>query len=222
MTVQVKICGLRTTETLDAALDAGADFFGLVFYDPSPRSLPREQAARLVRHAAGRAKSVALLVDPTDAEVQAVIDEVNPDYLQLHGAESPERVREIRELAGRPVIKAIKVAAAQDAAAARTFDEAADLILFDAKAPEGGDAWLPGGNGIAFDWQALADVKDLDSFILSGGLDPDNVGQAIAQTGARMVDVSSGVERAPGEKDPGLVRRFVTIAKAAPATDGSS
>lgn len=222
MTVQVKICGLRTTETLDAALGAGADLFGLVFYEPSPRNLPREQAALLVRHAAGRAKSVALLVDPTDADVRAVIDEVNPDYVQLHGSESPARVREIRALAGRPVIKAIKVASARDAAAAHAFDEAADLILFDAKAPDGGDAWLPGGNGIAFDWQALAGAKDLDSFILSGGLNPDNVGQAIAQTGAHMVDVSSGVERAPGEKDPDLVRRFVNVAKAAPATEGSS
>ena len=221
MTVQVKICGLKTTETLDAALDAGADYFVLVFFERSPRSLPREQAAKLVRHAAGRAKSVALLVDPSDSDVQAIVDEVNPDYVQLHGSESPDRVREIKALARRPVIKAVKVDTAEDAQAAHSYDDAADLILFDAKTPEGGDAWLPGGNGIAFDWQALAGVKDLGSFILSGGLDPDNVGQAIAQTGARVVDVSSGVERAPGEKDPDLVRRFVKTAKFAPASNGS-
>ncbi|MCG8561027.1 MAG: phosphoribosylanthranilate isomerase [Hyphomicrobiales bacterium] len=222
MTVQVKICGLKTTETLDEALDAGADFFGLVFFERSPRNLRRDQAARLVQHAAGRAKSVALLVDPSDADVKAVADEVGPDYLQLHGSESPERVSEIKSIAGRPVIKAVKVATAEDAEDAHRYDDAADLVLFDAKAPEGGDAWLPGGNGIAFDWQALAGVKDLGAFILSGGLDPDNVGRAIAETGARVVDVSSGVERAPGEKDPDLVRRFVTAAKSAAAPNGSS
>ena len=155
MTVQVKICGLRTTETLDAALGAGADFFGLVFYEPSPRSLPREQAALLVRHAAGRAKSVAAAgrSGPTPT-CGLVIDEVNPDYVQAArlgvaraGPGDPGARRTSRDQGDQGRL------GCSDAAAAHAFDEAADLILFDAKAPDGGDAWLPGGNGIAFDWQ---------------------------------------------------------------------
>lgn len=219
MTVQVKICGVNTEQALDAALESGADFFGLVFYPPSPRCVSHRRAAELVRHAGGRAASVALLVDPDDDEVRSVIDAVAPDYVQLHGAESPARVGQIRALAGRPVIKAVKVATESDAALADSFAGSADLILFDAKPPKSGDGWLPGGNGVAFDWDALHGIRQRDGFILSGGLDPDNVSEAIGRTGARVVDVSSGVERAPGDKDPARIRRFVRAAKAVPARE---
>ncbi len=211
--MKVKICGLRTPESLDAALEAGADYFGLVFYPPSPRNVDFARAAELAALGRGRAKSVALLVDPDDAAVKRIADEVAPDFLQLHGGETPERLREIKHLTGLQIIKAIKVESAADAGAARGYDGAADLILYDAKEPEDADNTLPGGNGVPFDWQALMGVKGGRSFMLSGGLNPDNVVAAIAATGARAVDVSSGVESAPGEKDAELIRRFIAAAK---------
>lgn len=214
MTARVKICGLRTVETLEAALQAGADYFGLVFYRPSPRDVDMGTACALAAHGRGRAKSVALLVDPDDAAVERVIERLDPDLIQLHGTEPPERVRVIRRRVGRPVVKAIKVAQGSDAAAAAAYRDAADIILFDAKVPADATDALPGGNGVAFDWQALAGVSRDAGFILSGGLTPDNVQAAIEATGASVVDVSSGVERAPGDKDPELIRRFVTAAKA--------
>lgn len=215
MNIKVKICGLRTPESLDAALDAGADYFGLVFFGPSPRNVDHARAGALAAQGRGRAKSVALLVNPDDAAVKRIADEVAPDLIQLHGGETPERVREVKHLAGRDVIKAIKVENAADAAAARDYYGAADFILYDAKQPEDAIGALPGGNGLPFDWQALMGVKDRGSFMLSGGLDPDNVAEAIAATGARAVDVSSGVESAPGEKDAELIRRFIAAAKSA-------
>lgn len=213
MTVAVKICGIKTPAALDGALEAGADLFGLVFYPPSPRYLTPESARRLVERAAGRAKSVALLVDPDDELLREVMTLVDPDLVQLHGSEPPERVAAIRLMFGRPVIKAIKVADESDAEAALAFEQA-DYVLFDAKPPKGVDNPLPGGNGFAFDWRVIRGVTHRGDYILSGGLDADNVGQAIAVTGAPVVDVSSGVERAPGVKDPELMRRFVAAAKA--------
>ncbi len=213
MRVKVKICGLRTPESLAAALDAGADYFGLVFYPPSPRNVDYARASLLADQGRGRAKSVALLVDPDDAAVKRIADEVAPDLIQLHGGETPERLREIKALTGRQIIKAIKVESAADAAAARDYDGAADLILYDAKEPEDAGRTLPGGNGVPFDWQVLMGVKGGASFMLSGGLDADNVAAAIAATGAAVVDVSSGVESAPGEKDAELIRRFIAAAK---------
>lgn len=213
MSVKVKICGLCTPESLDAALEAGADYFGLVFYPPSPRNVDFSRARALAAQGRGRAKSVALLVDPDDAALKRIADEVAPDFLQLHGGETPERLREIKHLTGLQIIKAIKVESAADAGAARGYDGAADLILYDAKEPEDADNTLPGGNGVPFDWQALMGVKGGRSFMLSGGLNPDNVVAAIAATGARAVDVSSGVESAPGEKDAELIRRFIAAAK---------
>ncbi len=215
MDIKVKICGLRTPESLDAALDAGADYFGLVFYGPSPRNVGHARAAELAARGRGRARSVALLVNPEDAAVKRVADEVAPDLIQLHGSETPGRVREIKELTGREIIKAVTVENAADAAAARNYDGAADFILYDAKAPEGAGGALPGGNGVPFDWQALIGVKERGSFMLSGGLTCDNVAAALAATGARAVDVSSGVESAPGEKDADLIRRFIAAAKSA-------
>jgi len=152
------------------------------------------------------------MVDPDDALIETVMASANPDILQLHGEETPERVSEIGRRWGRPVMKAIKVETAEDARAAIGYRGAADLILFDARAPE--DSTRPGGNGAPFDWNALAGVDDKVRYILSGGLTPDNVAEAIRVTGAAVVDVSSGVESRPGEKDPDLIRRFLRAAKA--------
>ncbi len=215
MNAKVKICGIRTPEALEAALDAGADYFGLVFYGPSPRNVDHGMAHKLAEAGRGRARSVALLVNPDDDAVRRVVDEVDPDILQLHGKESPERVAHIKLLSQKPVMKAIPVASADDAAQAGAYEDAADMILFDAKAPDDLADTLPGGNGVAFNWQALSGVKGGMSFMLSGGLNPGNVASAISETGAAIVDVSSGVESAPGEKDPVLIRQFIAAAKPA-------
>jgi phosphoribosylanthranilate isomerase len=214
MPVDVKICGLKTTEMLDAALEAHADYIGLVFFSRSPRNVALTDAAALARRARGRSQIVALIVDADDAAIDAVTAEVRPDWLQLHGNESPARVRAIKALTGTRIIKAIKVATASDAATALEFITAADLILFDAKAPSASLGALPGGNGLAFDWQMLDGIKDRVRYMLSGGLHPGNVANAIRATGATAVDVSSGVESAPGEKDANLIREFVRSAKA--------
>jgi phosphoribosylanthranilate isomerase len=215
MNAKVKICGLRTPEALEAALDAGADYFGLVFYAPSPRNVDHDTAHKLNEAGRNRAKSVALLVNPDDDEMKRVLEEVDPDIIQLHGNESPERVAQIKRLANKPVMKAILVETAKDAATARAYDDTADIILYDAKAPKEATDALPGGNGVPFNWQALKGVKGHESFMLSGGLNPDNIAAAIAATGAPMVDVSSGVEKMPGEKDLDLIRQFISAAKSA-------
>ncbi len=215
MSIKVKICGLRTASAMAAALEAGADYVGLVFYEPSPRNVSLADANALAAMARGKASVVALLVDPDDEMVKRIADEVNPDIIQLHGSESPARVDQIRQLAQRPLIKAIKVGSADDVAQARAYC-AAEFILFDAKTPEAALDALPGGNGVPFDWEAFAGVEKSSNFMLSGGLNPDNVRLAIMTTHAPMVDVSSGVESAPGEKDPGLIRLFIAAAKAAP------
>jgi len=207
----VKICGLRTEAAIDAALDGGADYVGFVFFPPSPRNLTPEAAAKLTARARGRARIVALLVDPDDALIEHVIAAANPDMLQLHGDEASERVRAIRQRFGKPVIKAVKVKAQADVAEAGRYDGTADLILFDARPPVGADR--PGGHGATFDWSILQGAAH--PYMLSGGLTPGNVAEAIRSTGTRMVDVSSGVERAPGEKDTALIRRFLAAAKGA-------
>src|SRR5262245_673604 len=213
MTTTVKICGLRTEAALEAAIAGGADYVGLVFFPPSPRDIAPEAARPLAAKARGRARIVTLMVDPDDALIDTVVAAVDPDLLQLHGEESPERVAEVRRRWAKPVMKAIKVETAQDAKAALAYKGIADLVLFDARPPKGSP--LPGGNGVPFDWRALVGVKDEVAYMLSGGLTPDNVAAAIAVTGARIVDVSSGVEARPGEKDPELIRRFLLAAKAA-------
>jgi phosphoribosylanthranilate isomerase len=211
-TTKVKICGLKTEAALDAALAGGADYVGLVFFPPSPRNIAPAAASALAARARGRARIVALLVDPDDALIETVIAAADPDLLQLHGEETPERVAQVRRRWGKPVMKAIKVATAEDAQAAFDYGNAADLILFDARAPQ--DSTRPGGHGAAFDWRMLDGIKGRLAFMLSGGLTPDNVAEAIRITGATMVDVSSGVESRPGEKDPELIRRFLQAAKA--------
>ena len=214
MPVEVKICGLSTPETLDAAIAAGADLVGFVFFPKSPRNVTLEQAAALAARARGKAKIVTLVVDADDALLQAITPEVQPDLIQAHGAESPERIREIGRLTGKPIIKAIRVKDDSDIAAAAGYSAVANLILYDAKAPETLGNALPGGNGHAFDWGLLEGGKR-PAFMLAGGLTPENVAEAIRVTGAPVVDVSSGVESAPGVKDIGLIRKFIEAAKAA-------
>lgn len=214
MPAEVKICGLSTPETVAAALDAGADFVGLVFFPKSPRNVSLEQAAPLAGQARGRARIVALTVDADDALLRAITDKVRPDFIQAHGSETPERVSAITSLTGKPVIKAIKVGKTEDVSGASAYSEAASLILYDAKAPENLTGSLPGGNGHAFDW-ALLGGKRPPAFMLAGGLTPENVARAIAVTHAPIVDVSSGVETAPGIKDISLIRKFIEAAKAA-------
>ena len=215
----VKICGLSSAAALDAALESGADMVGFVFFDPSPRNLSSGQARALAGQVRGRAQKVALTVDVDDARLAAIVDALAPDILQLHGKESPERVRAIRARFGIPVMKAIGIAARPDLEKAEAYAQAADTLLFDAKpAPE---AVLPGGNGRAFDWSILSGFTADRPWMLSGGLDPANVMDALASTAARGVDVSSGVESAPGVKDPARIAAFVSAVRALSPRDPS-
>ena len=211
MTVKVKICGVRTPAILDAAATAGADLVGLVFFAKSPRHLTVEAGAALADAARGRVGTVAVMVDPDDALIDELAAKVRPDFLQLHGAETPERVAAVKARTGLPVIKAIPVAEAGDVLGAKAYADIADQILFDGKAPL--DAMLPGGNGVVFDWRML--TKARAPFALSGGLDAGNVAEAIRLTGASLVDVSSGVETAPGVKDETLITQFIQAARSA-------
>ena len=218
MTIAVKICGITDEPGLDAALAGGADYVGLVFFEKSPRNLSRP-AARTLRDRVPQdsaCRTVALVVDPTDADLAAIIYEVDPDLIQLHGHETLERVAAIRARFEKPILKAIPVARAADVDAGLAYlapGRLADILLFDAKPDP--NAALPGGNGLAFDWHMLDSIKNRTAFALAGGLTPENVAEAIVRTGAAIVDVSSGVEAAPGRKDPGLIRRFLQAAKGA-------
>jgi phosphoribosylanthranilate isomerase len=217
MSIEAKICGIKTDAALDTALEGGARYIGLVFFAKSPRHVDLATAARLAARARGRAKVVALTVDADDRLIEDIVAEVAPDIIQLHGHESPQRVAEVARLTKRPVMKAISVATEGDADTAFDYASADTLILFDAKPPSGPRA-LPGGNGLAFDWNLIARLKDRVPFMLSGGLTPENVAEAIRVTGATKVDVSSGVESAPGVKDPVLIRRFLQAVKTAKQT----
>ena len=213
MTIEIKICGLRSPEAVEAALAAGADLVGLVFFPPSPRHLSLEEGARLASRARGRASVAALTVDADDDLLAALIEAVSPDLLQLHGRETPARVTEIRRRFGRPVMKAVGVAEPGDLDAARAYMGVADRLLLDAKPPR--DATRPGGNGLAFDWRLLADLDLGGPVMLSGGLNAANVGQAIDVARPQGVDASSGVESAPGVKDPVRIASFVAAAREA-------
>lgn len=215
MPTDVKICGLSTSETVTAALVAGADLVGFVFFPKSPRNVSIATAKELARIARGKAKIVALIVDAEDALIDEITREVAPDLFQAHGGETPERIAEINRRSGRPVIKAIKIKSDADVAQAKAYETTAALILYDAKAPETLKNALPGGNGIAFDWTLVGSGKSLPAFILSGGLNPGNVAEAVKVTGAGIVDVSSGVEKSPGIKDIALIREFIAAAKGA-------
>lgn len=218
MTLAVKICGLSTPETLDAALDAGADTVGFVFHPRSPRNVGMERAAALVQRTARRARTVALIVDMTPHDARALCQCVKPDALQMHGRETPQDVAIMRAATGLTIIKAVGVAGPADVAAIAAYREVANLILIDAKPPKG--AAYPGGHGRPFDWSILAALDPGLGFMLSGGLTPDTVAGAIAQVrnlGVRLsgVDVSSGVETAPGVKDIARIRAFVAAARSA-------
>ncbi len=213
MSLLVKICGLKTPDALDAALEAGADLVGFVFFAPSPRHVSYEAARELGQRVEGRAAKVALTVDADDATFERIVAELSPDMLQLHGRESPEQVRVLKKKFDLPVMKAIPVQTADDLGAVAAYSKIADRLLFDARAPR--HATRPGGLGKAFDWTLLQNLDPGLPFMLSGGLDADNVAEALRITRAPGVDVSSGVERAPGEKDPDKIRIFVRAARAA-------
>jgi len=213
MTLLVKICGLKTADALDAALDAGADMVGFVFFKPSPRNVPLDVARTLGSRVNGRAKKVALTVDADDLVLAQVIDALKPDMLQLHGHETPERVGAVRQRFGLPVIKALPVETKDDLAAIKVYSDVSDMILFDARPPRG--ATRPGGLGRPFDWSLLRGLVPGQPFILSGGLNAQNVAEALMMTKVPAVDVSSGVERAPGEKDLDKIREFIQVARAA-------
>jgi len=209
--IRVKICGLRTAADMAAVVAAGAAYAGFVFFPKSPRHLTTDQARLLAFAAPPGLAKVALTVNADDAQLDAICDAVPLDMLQLHGTESPERVAQVRARYGLPVMKAVGVADEADLAALIEYSLAADQILIDAKPPKGAD--LPGGNGLAFDWRLLVGRKWLRPWMLAGGLTPENVADAIRLTGARQVDVSSGVETAPGVKDAGLMAAFVKAAQ---------
>jgi phosphoribosylanthranilate isomerase len=212
MSLLVKICGLSTRETLDVALDAGADMVGFVFFPPSPRHLSLEAGRDLGRQVKRRALKVALTVDADDATLDNIMDALSPDILQLHGKESVARLRDIKQRFGRPVMKAVPVAAAADLAVLPGYAAVADRILFDARAPK--DATRPGGLGAPFDWHLLENLDLKLPYMVSGGLDAGNVAEALRVTRAGGVDVSSGVESAPGVKDPQLIEAFIRAARA--------
>jgi phosphoribosylanthranilate isomerase len=213
MDVRVKICGLREEAHVAAAVEAGARYVGFVFFAKSPRNVTVGTAARLAATVPPGVAKVALVVDATDAELDAIVAAVPLDMLQLHGNESPDRVAGIRARFGLPVMKAVGIAGPEDVEKIALYGKVADQILVDAKAPKG--AAVPGGNGLAFDWTLIARKYWPCPWMLAGGLTPDNVAEAIRLTGARQVDVSSGVELAPGVKDAGLIRAFVAAAQAA-------
>ncbi|MCA1456152.1 phosphoribosylanthranilate isomerase [Bradyrhizobium sp. BRP22] len=212
MSLLVKICGLSTRETLDVALEAGADMVGFVFFPPSPRHLSLEVARELGRQAKGRAVKVALTVDADDATLENIVETLQPDILQLHGKEPVARVRDIRQRFGLQVMKVIAVETPADLAPLAGYAAAADRILFDARAPKG--ATRPGGLGAVFDWRVLEKLELDLPFMVSGGLHADNVAEAVRISRAGGVDVSSGVESSPGVKDADLIRAFIRAARA--------
>jgi phosphoribosylanthranilate isomerase len=207
--VKVKICGLSTAETMQAALDTGADFVGLMFFAKSPRNVSLQRAAELALQARGKAKLVTVTVNADDALLTSIAENVRPDFIQCHGDEVPERLHAIHRLTGISAYKVLKVRTAEHVAQAAAY-AAGPFIMFDAMPPEG--APLPGGNGLAFDWTILKNAPR--PFMLAGGLNPENVAEAIRVTSAEMVDVSSGVESAPGLKDPARIAKFIEAAKA--------
>ena len=211
--VRVKICGLRSAADVEAAATAGAAYVGFVFFARSPRGLDVPTAREAAMAAPEGLAKVALTVDAPDAELDRILESVPIDMLQLHGRESPERVTEIRARYGLPVMKAVGVAESGDLDALETYARVADQLLVDARPPPG--APLPGGNALAFDWRLIEGRRWAVPWMLAGGLTPDNVARAIRVTGARQVDVSSGVERSPGNKDSELILRFIAAAQGA-------
>ena len=206
MSLDVKICGLRTPEAVDAALAGGATHVGFIYFPKSPRNVTPDEAARLLAPVRGAVKAVAVTVDAEDAQLDEIVAVMKPDMLQLHGKESPERVLALKARYRLPVIKALSVSEAADLERLRPYLGTADRFLLDAKPPAGSE--LPGGNGVAFDWSILQKLEKGTDYLLSGGLTPANVGEALRQASPAGLDVSSGVESAPGVKDVGLIEAF--------------
>jgi phosphoribosylanthranilate isomerase len=209
----IKICGLSTPQTVAAALDNGADMIGFIFFPKSPRNVSVEQAALLRQAAHGRAKAVAVSVDASDAALDDIVAGMRPDMLQLHGHETPERVRDVKARFGLPVMKAISIRERADLDQIAPFIGIADKFLLDAKAPKGSE--LPGGNGVSFDWALLSALDPVLDYMLSGGLNAGNAAEALRISHAPGLDVSSGVESAPGVKDIGLIEEFFAAVSAA-------
>ena len=212
MQVQVKICGINSATAADSAVRAGAEFGGLVFFAKSPRHLTLEQAGPLAARMRGRLRLAALVVDESDDALAAIAQRIRPDFFQLHGKETPQRVAEIVARFGIPAIKALALAEPADLAKAAAYDDMAEMFLFDALPAEG--ATRPGGHGASFDWRMLKDQEIRRPWFLAGGLNPENVARAIEASGATRVDVSSGVESAPGVKSETRIAEFVAAAKA--------
>ena len=213
MAFDIKICGLKTDETLAAALAGGASHVGFIFFAKSPRYVEPVEAGRLRQSAVGRAKAVAVSVDADDAFLDRIVAEMRPDMLQLHGSESPARVAEVKARHGLPVMKAMAISEAADLERIKPCIGIADRFLFDAKPPKGSQ--LPGGNGVAFDWKLLAALDADVDYMLSGGLNAANVGDALRQANPPGIDISSGVESAPGVKDAALIEQFFRAVRAA-------
>ena len=213
MALDIKICGLSTAETFDAALDNGASHVGFIFFAKSPRNVSPEIAGRLRQAAKGRAQAVAVTVDASDAFLDAIVAAVEPDMLQLHGKETPERVAEVKARYGLPVMKAFSIREAQDFNAIEPYRGVANRLLFDAKPPAGSE--LPGGNGVSFDWRLLAGLDASVDYMLSGGLNAANIGDALRLANPPGIDISSGVESAPGVKDAALIENFFRAVRAA-------
>ena len=211
MAVRTKICGISTPEAVTAALEGGAAYLGFMFFEKSPRNLAPEAAWRLAQPVRGKAKVVAVLVDPSDAEADRIARILQPDLIQLHGKETPARARAIGHRTGAGIIKVLPVSEASDLAAAREFETVVEHLMFDTKPAR--DAERPGGSGQAFDWTLLSGRRFERPWFLAGGLDPWNLTEAVEQSGARLLDVSSGVERGAGLKDPALIRAFLDAAK---------
>lgn len=211
MALGVKICGVNTTVAVESAISGGAALIGLMFFPPSPRYVTNHDAAKLAQLVPEGVRKVGVFVDPTDAQLERVLAQVGIDMIQLHGKENPERVETVKARTGRDVIKALPIASADDVAAAKGYEDAADWLLFDAKPNTSGA--LPGGNGSPFDWSLLKGAKWKKPWLLSGGLTAENVAGAAKATGAHFVDVSSGVEDAPGHKSPERIRAFLEVAR---------
>lgn len=213
MSLDIKICGLKTADALEAALAGGASHVGFIFFAKSPRNIAPYDAGRLRDLAGGRAKAVAVTVDADDETLDTIVAQMRPDMLQLHGSEAPQRAAAVKARYGLPVIKAFSIREAGDLAAADAYRGLADRLLFDAKPPS--DAELPGGNGVPFDWRVLTALDPGTDYMLSGGLNADNIGAALRMVKPRGIDVSSGVESAPGVKDPVLIEGFFRAVAAA-------
>ena len=213
MTLDIKICGLKTGETLAAALDNGASHVGFIFFQKSPRYIAPDEAGRLRQAARGKAKAVAVTVDADDATLDTIVAAMSPDMLQLHGSETPERVLAVKARYGLPVMKALSIRDAADLVAIERYRGIADCFLFDAKPPKGAE--LPGGNGVPFDWRVLAALDPGTGYMLSGGLNAQNIGEALRLVSPAGIDISSGVESAPGVKDVALIEAFFRAVRAA-------